>query len=316
MSGYHLSALYSPLGWYSWADAVQDFLSSKDNRERLKTWTNTVLGETWMEEGETVKPHLLYQRREHYDAEVPEGVSVLTAGIDVQADRFEFEVVGWGEEEESWSITYRRIYGDLSQPQVWEVLLRQLRENFRTYSGDLMNVMVACIDSGYLTDEVYKFCRHAGIRFAIPVKGASTPGKPIATFPRKADKTHRVYITSVGTDTAKEMIYGRYQLLEPGPGYCHWPVGEEYDEPYFEGATAEKKYKKFKRGVPYFEWGKEPNQPNEPLDCRVYNTAAIRILQSHFGVNLANARKITSFGEHRAQRRRRQRPRSEYDGWI
>ncbi len=97
--GFHLSSLYSPNGWYSWRDAVADFLAAKNDSVLLKDWTNTVLGQTWQEQGETVDHGLLYQRREHYSAEVPWSAEVLTCGVDVQDDRIEFEVVGWGAEK-------------------------------------------------------------------------------------------------------------------------------------------------------------------------------------------------------------------------
>ncbi|WP_281647583.1 terminase gpA endonuclease subunit, partial [Parendozoicomonas sp. Alg238-R29] len=46
-AGFHLSSLYSPNGWYSWRDAVADFLAAKGDPVLLKDWTNTVLGQTW-----------------------------------------------------------------------------------------------------------------------------------------------------------------------------------------------------------------------------------------------------------------------------
>ena len=222
--GYHLSSLYSPNGWYSWQDAVADFLAAKDNPILLKDWTNTVLGQTWQEAGETVGHELLYQRREHYPAEVPWPVEVLTCGIDVQDDRVEYEVVGWGAGEESWSIDYVRLYGDLSRPDIWNILAGKLRQSYRRHDGVLMNLAQVCMDSGgHFTDEVYAFSRKHGTGWLIPIKGASQSGKPIATFPKTKNKKG-VYLTLVGTDTAKELIYQRYRILEPGAGYCHWPI--------------------------------------------------------------------------------------------
>ena len=49
IAGFHLSSLYSPVGWFSWADAVKQFLDAKNKDNLLKVWVNTVLGETWLE---------------------------------------------------------------------------------------------------------------------------------------------------------------------------------------------------------------------------------------------------------------------------
>ncbi|WP_067521641.1 phage terminase large subunit family protein [Endozoicomonas ascidiicola] len=283
--GFHLSSLYSPNGWYSWKDAVADFLAAKDNPILLKDWTNTVLGQTWQEQGETVDHELLYQRREHYPVEVPWSVEVLTCGVDVQDDRVEFEVVGWGAGEESWSIDYVRLYGDLSRPDIWKILADRLRKSYRRQDGVLMNLAQICMDSGgHFTDEVYAFSRKQGSDWLIPIKGASQAGKPIATFPKTRNKKG-VYLTLVGTDTAKELVYQRYRILEPGAGYCHWPIMDCFDEDYFKQATAEEKVRKYKHGVAYFEWDARKKR-NEALDCRVYALTAVRILQQHRGLNL------------------------------
>ncbi|WP_263080693.1 phage terminase large subunit family protein [Endozoicomonas sp. Mp262] len=282
---YHLSALYSPHGWYSWSQAVEDFLAARKNPLKLKEFTNTVLGQTWQDKGETVEHELLYNRREHYPAEVPWWVEVLTVGVDVQDDRFEFEITGWGAGEESWSIDYGRLYGDLSRQPIWDALGDMLRKIFTRQDGTLMNVAQCCIDSGgHFTDEVYAFCRKQGAEWAIPIKGASQAGKPIATFPKTKNKKG-VYLTLVGTDTAKELVYQRYRITEPGGGYCHWPVKDCFDEDYFRQATAEEKLKKFKNGIPYFYWDAKGRR-NEALDCRVYSLTAVRILQQHKGINL------------------------------
>jgi phage terminase large subunit GpA-like protein len=149
-----------------------------------------------------------------------------------------------------------------------------------------MDVMlVGCDSGGHYTDEVYKWSRKAGPRWVIPLKGYSDPGKPIANFPRKRNKDHKVYLTMVGTDTAKELLYGRFMIPEDGPGCCHWPVNEDYDKTWFDQATAERKQRKFKKGVAFYVWD-AGGRRNEALDCRVYGLVAIRILQQHMGLRL------------------------------
>ena len=285
VAGFHLSSLYSPNGWYSWQNAVEDFLAAQKKPLQMKDWTNTVLGETWQDKGETVEHELLYQRREYYPSEVPWWVEVITIGCDVQDDRIEFEVTGWGAGEESWGIEYVRLYGDLSKPGIWTALGDMLRKTYTRQDGITLNAAQVCIDSGgHFTDEVYTFCRQQGADWAIPVKGSSIAGKPIATFPKTRNKKG-VYLTLVGSDTAKELLYQRFRILEPGNGYCHWSVSDCFDEDYFRQITAEEKIRKYKNGVPYFQWDAKGRR-NEALDCRVYSLTAIRILQQHKGIDL------------------------------
>jgi phage terminase large subunit GpA-like protein len=274
----------------TWPKMVSEFLSANEEKkvgaiEKLITFTNTRWGETWEDEGESADNHALYKRREHYVAPVPAGVQYLTAFVDVQDDRFEYEVCGWGFGEESWSIDYVRLYGDLSKGEIWNILAEKLRQQYADTSGVLIDIKLVGIDSGgHFTDEVYGFSRSFGCRWVIPTKGSSQRNQPIASFPRKPN-ARRVYLTSVGTDTAKELIYRRYQILNPGAGYCHYPVNDDYDETYFKQATTEKKIKRYTRGVPYYVWDAGKRR-NEALDCRVGNLVMIRILQSNYGVRL------------------------------
>ncbi len=178
-----------------------------------------------------------------------------------------------------------RLYGDLSRQGIWDALGDMLKKSYTRQDGVIMSAAQVCIDSGgHFTDEVYAFCKKHGADWAIPIKGSSLAGKPIATFPKNKNKKG-VYLTIIGTDTAKELIYQRFRILEPGAGYCHWPIKECFDEDYFKQVTAEEKLKKFRNGVPFFTWDAKGRR-NEALDCRVYGLAAVRILQQHRGINL------------------------------
>ena len=115
VAGFHLSGLYSP--WVSLEEAVTEFLMAKKMPETLRVFINTYLGESWEDAGERIDDLQIFKRREEYT--VPEEVLVITAGVDIQDDRIEMEVVGWGMDEESWSLDYIRIYGDPSAPSIW-----------------------------------------------------------------------------------------------------------------------------------------------------------------------------------------------------
>ncbi|MBK7190623.1 MAG: phage terminase large subunit family protein [bacterium] len=155
-AGYHLSALYSPLGWYAWGEMARDFLNAKhEGPEKLKTWINTCLGETWEESGEVINQDSLMARREHYPAVVPLPVLVLTAGGDVQDDRLELEVCGWRTGEESWGISYRVLWGDPAAAPVWRQLDDVLSATWEREDGLNMRIVQCCIDSaGHRTEAV------------------------------------------------------------------------------------------------------------------------------------------------------------------
>jgi len=103
--GFHLNELYSP--WVTIAQMVAEFLKAKKLPETLKTWVNTSLGESWEESGESIEADVLLQRKESWGTDAPEPVVLVTAGVDVQGDRLEIEVKGWGIGEECWSLDYR-----------------------------------------------------------------------------------------------------------------------------------------------------------------------------------------------------------------
>ena len=143
--GFHLNTLAST--FCGWKEIVQKFLVAKEqldqgNPEGMKVWVNTELGETWEEQGEVVEDAELLGRRELYEADVPDGVLVLTAGIDVQDDRFEVEVVGWGVGKESWGIRYQKIFGDLLKEQVWADLDAFLLAGFQKKDGTVLHITV------------------------------------------------------------------------------------------------------------------------------------------------------------------------------
>src|SRR3989442_3520905 len=146
--GFHLSGLYSPLGWKSWKECVEEFLDAKEDPFRLKTWVNTVLGETWEEHGESVEPNIILSRAEHYPAEVPTGVGILVAGVDVHGDRLEAAVHGFGASEESWLIAWTQIHGDPGRDETWRELDAFLTQSFDHESGQKVFVQCVCVDSG------------------------------------------------------------------------------------------------------------------------------------------------------------------------
>lgn len=270
----------------SWQDIVQKFLEAneeakKGNIEPLKAWTNTEMGQTWEEEGATIEEQDLLDRLEEYVAEVPEGVKFITCGVDVQDDRFEFEFVGWGAGKESWGLEYNILYGDLKMKTVWDELDKHLLRTFRKSDGTVLHVGCTCIDSGgHFTNQVYVFCKARESRRVFAIKGRAGGEVP---FIGRQSTSNRVKapLFPIGVDIGKSFVMDRLMVKYPGPGYCHFPKGEEkgYNENYFKGLTAEKKVMTYRKGQAMITWELKNKgfRRNEPLDIRDYATAALEI---------------------------------------
>ncbi len=274
--GFHLSGLYSPLGWKSWRECVEEFLDAKEDPFRLKTWVNTVLGETWEERGDSVEPDHILARAEHYPAEVPKGVGILTAGVDVQGDRLEVAVHGFGAGEESWLIAFSQIHGDPGRDQTWLELDQFLRQRFEHESGQKLPVSCVCVDSGgHHTEYVYRFCAPRAGRRVFPVRGGSVAGTPLVTRPTMHNR-YRVKLFTLGVDTAKDMIYSRLRIPAPGPGFMHLPDWADLE--YANQLTAERSIRKYVKGKGATRQWVKTRERNEALDLAVMALAALHIL--------------------------------------
>jgi phage terminase large subunit GpA-like protein len=285
IAGFHLSEFYSP--WRTLKQIVRSFLDAKGDPSLMQVWVNTCLGETFEEFAEAISDEELRERVETYNAEVPARGLYLTAGADVQPDRIECEIVAWGAGEESWSIDYVVIHGDVDLPEgtkgsPWTEFTDLIRKTFKHESGAEMTIEAVCIDTGGTgenTQSIYNYCkRHKGDR-VFAIKGRHGVGLPIVGAPnrkRSGKKKRPVDLYIVGVDNAKGVILKRFKIAEPGAGYCHFPTGR--DDDYYRQLTAEKAVTKYVRGFPVVNYEKPKDRRNEALDCRVYAFAALILM--------------------------------------
>lgn len=289
VAGFHLNELYSP--WRTFGDVATDYERAKEKPEQLKTWINTSLGETYAEKGEAPDYQRLIDKRESYPiGSAPADVRFLTAGVDVQKDRLELEIVGWCREKRSYSVEYRVIMGDTEntgQDGPWAEL-RELVVNgqWEHESGALLPLRYTAIDSGYRTTLVYDFCRSVGMSRIAPIKGMDSQPMVISQ-PRPIDRKkdgkkawRGLKLYTVGSSVVKGEIYSLLGLdkREDGsapPGYMHFP---QYEDRYFKELTSEQVKIRMVKGVPRQVWETTPGVRNEPLDCRVYARAAAAIV--------------------------------------
>ena len=284
-AGYHLSALYSPLGWKSWSQCASEFLQAKEDPFRLKTWVNTVLGETWEERGDSVATGSLLARLERYPAEVPTGVGVLVAAVDVQGDRLEAVVKGYGAGEESWLIAFTQLHGDPACEAVWFELDKFLGQTFDHESGQKLRVECTVVDSGGAhTEHVYRYTRARLAKRVFPIKGGSVAGRPLVERPSRHNR-YNVPLYVLCVDTGKDMVFSRLRISSVGPGFMHLP--DWVDEEYLAQLTAEKAIRKYVKGRGAVrEWIKLRDR-NEALDLEVYALAALHVLGQPFVRGLA-----------------------------
>ena len=249
------------------------FLEAKSGgEETLKTWVNTFLAETWEEEGDTIDTTGLLSRCENYGEKLPSGVLLLTIAGDVQKDRIEAEIVGWGEGEESWGIQHLRFMGDTEQDDVYERFREACTREFVHPRYGTMKIAGGALDAGFRTERVLQWCRDNPDLNIFPVMGSATKMKLPVTRPAKRGRAFQVC-----TFTFKLQTYARLKQTEPGPRYMHFP--RTYEEEYFLQLTAEKLVKKLVKGRPKHEWVViRPGGRNEALDIRVYNAATLYLL--------------------------------------
>lgn len=304
-AGFQAGKLFSPSQKDKPSDQAAKWLDAKGNADSELSWWNTQQGLPHRPlAGKVLAVDTLLTRREVFEAEVPFGVAALTVGIDTQDYRVELETVGWGRDEESWSIDYHVIEGEFSDPQVQAAVDAYLKRLWRRADGRTFEVIAACQDSGgHHTQAVYNFCKARLGRRIWAIKGASErDGQRNPVWPTKkpTKRTKASYRpTVIGGNAARDIIRSRLLLEvppvgQPAPGYAHFPV--DRDVAYFQQLTADRLMLKEvgKRKVRI--WDTPAGKANEAADCRVYAYAALCGL-IHFGLQLnkrASAMEISS----------------------
>ena len=292
-AGFHLSSLYSPVGWLSWKECVDIYEKAKKNPTLMQGFQNTILGETYEQESDAPEWQRLYEQREDYQVgTIPFGGLFLTAGVDIQKDRIECEVVAWGRQKQSWSVEYFVLDGDTAKPEVWKKLQNVLFKDYPHESGITFPIRVMCVDSGYATQDVYSFVKDysqavwggSGARASQPhtvvaIKGQSRDTAMILSTSKADTKKKGLKVWNVSGPVIKTELYRWLRMQRTGEdasqfGRCHFP---QYAEEYFKQLTAERQVVRITNGYPKPVWEKDPTRRNEALDCRVYARAAAAI---------------------------------------
>jgi len=272
IAGFHIPGFLSP--WLALSDIVSEFLAARHNEQLKQVWENTVLGEPTEPQQESVEGSSLLRRGENYGPQsIPDQVQLLTAGCDIQGDRIEVQVIGWGAHEESWAVRYEQLPGDPTQDYVWSLLDHVLGDLYHSESGRELRVRRTCIDTGgHHQHRVLTYCQQHRRGGVLPIKGMPGP-KPIwpVRFSRTKTKAH---VWMIGVDSAKDLLYSRLRVSDPGPSYIHFPFGPPFDQEYFSQLTAEVVRTRYAHGRPFRIWLLPSGRRNEALDTFVYALAA------------------------------------------
>lgn len=285
-AGFHLNALYSP--WVEWTRLVYEWLEAQADAEKLQVFVNTRLAESWELRGDGAEESVLSQRQEQapHDNTLAAGVLLLTLGTDVQRDRIEATVWGWGLDKEAWIIEHRVFRGSPALPEEdpnspWRELDDYRRCVFPHPSGKSLPISCTAVDSGDQTKIVYDYTRRRERQRVYAVKGVAGFGRSLVNNGTRPDK-NKTLLYIVGVDTAKESIYSSLKLEKPGPGYTHILKTDTLDGAYLAQLTSEHLITTRRKGRPVLSYQLREGRRNEALDCAVYARAAREILRPNF----------------------------------
>lgn len=278
-AGFQASKLYSPWPKDTPAQIAKKKVAAGSNEKKRQVWANTQMARPYRANaGKALGIDALLARREVWEAQVPDGVAVITIGVDVQDYRIEIEVVGWGRDEESWSIDYEVFDGEFDDPGLQSRLDAYLKTIWTRTDGRGFKAEAVCIDSGgHHTQAVYDFAKARLARLIWAIKGESAQGgqrNPVWPTKRPTSRTKKSFRPIIlGVNAAKDVIRGALAKASPGPGYMHFKT--DRDSNYFAQLTAERIEIKEDRGHKYRVWVLPNGKANEALDVRVYAYAAL-----------------------------------------
>jgi phage terminase large subunit GpA-like protein len=287
-----LNAFASP--WASWPSLILAYLDALGSTEKLQVVYNTKFGELWEDRGDLEDEETVMGRREEYGAELPDGVLVLTCGVDTQDDRLEYEVVGHGHFGEKWGIKKGIIMGRPDTTEVWQQLDQVIDHPYEFANGVKLKISITFVDSGgHYTQDVYQACRERIYRKVFAIKGRGGDGVPYTAPPKKTNivvkgkYVGQCWLYTLGVDAGKQAIMDSMRVKEAGAKYYHFPRRDDYGADYFTGLLSEHLVYKKDRKQPWV-WEKIPgHERNEALDCRNYANAAFKAL----AVNLDEVQK-------------------------
>lgn len=272
--------------WASWESIILKYLEAIGNSRKMQVVYNTCFGELWEDRGDLQDEDSLMARREEYHAELPDGVLVLTAGVDTQDDRMEYEIIGHGHFGETWGIEKGIIMGRPDDDATWTKLDEMVFDRVLHFENGIgLKMSMSFVDEGgHFTQDVRLRCRERIGKKVFCIKGMPGPDKPYTAPPKqmkivvKGRTVGKCWQYQLGVDAGKQIIMDNLAVQTPGSKYCHFPRRDDYGSAYFAGLLSERLVYKQNKRQPW-QWEKIPgHERNEVLDCRNYAMAAFKAL--------------------------------------
>jgi terminase, large subunit len=288
---FHVWTAYSPQR--AWSDIVREFLEASTKAKTgetgpLEGFVNETLGELWEETVEQADEHALSRRAEDYRRfTVPFGGLVLVTGVDVQDNRFEATTWAIGRGEEMWCVDYSVIAANPADERDWDKLDAYRETIFSHHSGQALKIEAMAVDTGgHFTHQAYNYCRLRERQRVFAVRGDPMPSKMVKGKATIQDVNWKgkvvkrgVRLWYVGTDTAKDLIYGRLCVTQPGAGFVHFT--KDLPAEFYSQLTSESRVpQRTSRGIEY-KWVNAKRGRNEALDCTVYAIFCTHVLNLH-----------------------------------
>lgn len=266
-------ASYQPKKTFGALCAEWIVASESRDEDTIKGVLNLQFGECFKFGGEAPEwQQVLLCAGDYETGTIPEGVVLLTCGVDVGKTRIYFCVRGWREDGTSFLIDWEELQGDTQRTEIWDKLQHALDTD---YNGH--HIFNALIDSGYRRDEVYAFCRRPENRQrCFPTKGAITTQKPFWSSLQDVRANGKlikrgVTLWNFDSDVFKSWVHGRITWSPEQPGA--WLLPRNITEEYCRQIINEQRLVTPAGRIMWKRMG-----ANHYLDCEALNALAVRRL--------------------------------------
>ena len=287
---YRLPSLYSPIGLgRTWKDLFDERQAAGDDPALIKAFVSTSLAIPYEPPGKLDQGELTRLAESWPMREPPKECLLLVAGTDVQLDRLETVILGFGRgtsprAPQIFVIDYHVTYGSPIDPNTWEALERYLEDPIRNPYGTELPIRLHAVDSGAWANEVYLACEQRLAHGWVPIKGATSVSAPLISGPKPHELTWRGrpakragHHHMIGVNNAKDVLLDRLAIA---PSQLErerwWHLPRDLPESWYAGIVSEVRDPETGR------WEKtRSNARNEPIDTAVYAWAIANLGGTH-----------------------------------
>lgn len=282
--GFYLPTFYAPPGWISWKDIAQEYVDAGTDYDSLTVFYNTILAMPYVVGANSNDWRLLYEQNlnsEYMRGKIPNWVNVLTTGSDVQGNRIETTLMGWGFRGRH--IVIDHYVFPLEKDEDMEMLDNHAWTNYRESilngewireDGFVMTSMANAIDRSYKSSTVSQFyisLSEPEKNICFPVRGYDrlTGFIPNMKFDRR-EGLRDAKFWDVPTNPLKRQIFDHLTMKDnESHTVAFLPFyPSDFDQEFYMQLFSESEIMQNKKLI----WVKNRDR-NEILDTHVYNYA-------------------------------------------